>query len=333
MAEIPARRNGARWARRRSCRSRAAVLDDLPDAAASEDMLARLAGAAAATARSGVLARHDFIGRIYRKLLLGAAGPHYATYYTSVPAARLLADLTLRPPRISEPVAPGREFSVLDPACGSGTLLAAAQATLGAAHRADARLCGWDVMAFAVEIARATLALNAGAARPESAELRALPIGAAKGKVRLGSLDFLRAAAPAPRRHDVVLMNPPFSRSAKPNLTFGYSQSEVRRRMQGALTALARSLGLSGIGRAGLGPYFMMLGLELLAEGGRIGLVVPRSMLSGVSWKKIRARYLDACEIRWIVANFDPGSPGIEPWNWSENTAIGEVLVIAERTR
>ena len=76
--------------------------------------------------------------------------------------------------------------------------------------------------------------------------------------------------------------------------------------MQAELSRLAAGLGLSGIGRAGLGPYFMMLGLALLGDEGRIGLVVPRSMLSGVSWKKIRAHYLDQCEITYIVSNFDP---------------------------
>ena len=196
-----------------------AVLGALPDGAASELLLGRLAQAAQATARSGVLARHDFLGRIYRKLLLGAAGPHYASYYTSVPAARLLADLTLGAPA----PAPREEISVIDPACGSGTLLAAAHAALDDARVADARLCGWDVMAFAVEVARATLALAAGPARQERADLRALLVGVTKGKVRLGSLDHLRHGVPPRRRHDFVLMNPPFSRSAKPNLTFGYS--------------------------------------------------------------------------------------------------------------
>ena len=314
-----------------------AVLEGLPDSAATEELLARLAHAAEGTQRSGLLARHDFVGRIYRKLLLAAAGPHYATYYTSVPAARLLADLTLRTTHPSwrfDTLGGTGNFSVIDPACGSGTLLAAAYAALRDAQSAAGALHGWDVLDFAAQLALATLTLNAGAAAPRmDASIRALPVGVAKGRVRLGSLDYLReGAGPPRRRHDVVLMNPPFSRSAKPNLTFGYSAAEVRRRMQRALADLAASLGLTGIGRAGLGPYFMMLGLELLAQRGRIGLVVPRSMLSGVSWKKIRARYLDECEIKYIVANFDPGAPGQEPWNWSENTALGEVLVVAERT-
>jgi len=312
---------GAAWRKLGILPLAAAVLDDLPDDAASEALLAHLARAAQATFASGALARRDFLGRLYRRLLLAAAGPHYATYYTSVPAARLLADLTLGAPHpAGRFAAPG--VAVLDPACGSGTLLAAAHAA-----RPGARLAGWDVMAFAAEVARATLALN-GAAHPD---IRVLPVGAAKGRVRLGSLDHLRVGA-APQRHDVVLMNPPFSRSAKPNRTFGYSAAALRRRMQQELGALARAHGLAGVGRAGLGPYFLLLALALAADGGRIGLVVPRSMLSGVSWQKIRARYLDVCEVKFIVGNFDPGAPGIEPWNWSEKTAIGEVLVIAERT-
>jgi len=58
-------------------------------------------------------------------------------------------------------------------------------------------------------------------------------------------------------------------------------------------------------------------------------------MLSGVSWQKVRERYLAQCEIEYIVSNYDPGSPeeGVEPWCWSENTALGEVLIVARRVR
>ncbi|HUK59340.1 MAG TPA: N-6 DNA methylase [Stellaceae bacterium] len=302
----------------------ASVLRALPHGDATEALLARLAAAAEAVTRAGALGGRDFLGRLYRKLVLGAAGPHYATYYTSVPAARLLADLTL-------PAAPRADISLIDPACGSGTLLAAAQGALDEKGAAEARLCGWDVMPFAAELAGATLVLSGSAAHGRHARIRALPVGDSRSGVRLGSLDVLRRRAPPPT-HDIVLMNPPFSRSAKPNRTFGYSAAAERLRLQEALGDLARARGLSGIGRAGLGPYFMLLGLELLGAEGQIGIVVPRSMLSGVSWRKIRARYLDECEIRWIVGNFDPGAPGLEPWNWSENTAIGEVLVVAART-
>ena len=210
--------------------------------------------------------------------MLAAAGSHYATYYTSVPAARLLADLVVRTPHPSWRT--GSSLAVIDPACGTGTLLASACAAIGDAHGAG-EAHGWEVLAFAAQLARVTLALQGSAAT-----IRVMPVGVKDGRIRLGSLDHLRPGAPR-RRYPVVLMNPPFSRSAKPNLSFGYSAPDLRRRMQAELSQLAARLGLSGIGRAGSGPYFMMLGLTLLGDEGRIGLVVPRSMLSGVSWKKI----------------------------------------------
>jgi hypothetical protein len=317
--------------------ARVGLLLDRPPAAA-EGVLACLARAAESAARSGVAARQDFLGRLYRKLLLGGEGRHYATYYTSAPAAALLATLVVATPHRSwrfDGAAGANAVTVIDPACGSGTLLAAAHAAIGDARRDRAgpelaTFYGWDVLDFATELARATLALLGGGAPEACANIRSLPVGRVRGRIRLGSLDHLRGAG---RRHEIVLMNPPFSRSAKPNLTFGFAAPDERRSMQEALSQLAAELGFVGIGRAGIGPYFLLLGAALLAEGGRIGLVVPRSMLSGVSWKKIRARFLDGCEILYIVSNFDPGAPGadVEPWNWSESTAIGEVLIVAEK--
>jgi hypothetical protein len=64
-------------------------------------------------------------------------------------------------------------------------------------------------------------------------------------------------------------------------------------------------------------------------------LVIPRAFLSGVSWKEIREKiFLKNYEIEYIISNYDPGNKelGIEPWNWSENTDLGEVLIIARKT-
>jgi hypothetical protein len=85
-------------------------------------------------------------------------------------------------------------------------------------------------------------------------------------------------------KYDLVIMNPPFSRSAKPNRKFGYSRPDLRKLMNKALGDLAREIGAGGIGQAGLGAHFMLLGLHLAKTDGRVAVVIPRAMLSGVSW-------------------------------------------------
>lgn len=143
---------------------------------------------------------------------------------------------------------------------------------------------------------------------------------------------------------DIVIMNPPFTRSAKPNVKFGFAEEKVKKLMSKKLSEISRDtyvklnngeeINLKGIGQAGLGAYFVFVADKLLKFGGRLGLVIPRALLSGVSWEKVRRLLYWNYEIEYIISNSDPGdkSLGIEGWNWSENTNLGEVLIIARKT-
>lgn len=96
-------------------------------------MLTVLSTAAVDAVRSGILLKHDFMGRIYHKLLLSTTGHYYATYYTSIPAAWLLSGLLLREPNPAwklGDLASYDDFHLIDPACGSGTLLSAAYSAI-----------------------------------------------------------------------------------------------------------------------------------------------------------------------------------------------------------
>jgi hypothetical protein len=352
------------------------VIRSFPTSPNTEDMLRRIIAAALEVAASGVLLRHDFMGRVYHRMLLRTTGEFYATYYTSIPAAWLLSNLAVGTPHprwsfgtLDEI----RSFRLIDPACGSGTLLSAAYMAIKHRyvcarqqvprmqdlHRAlvENVIEGWDILDYATHLTLTTLALHSNQATIRDSKVWTVPAGVdADGQVYLGSLDVLdpqrpfvgwgftapavqrgmagdRERAIQPERQDLVIMNPPFSRSAKPNVKFGYSTPAAKAQMTRALQSLTKRVNASGIGKAGLGAYFMLLGLGLAKDDGRIAIVVPRSMLSGVSWQKVRERYIAQCEIEYIVSNYDPGNPdeGVEPWCWSENTALGEVLIVARR--
>lgn len=351
------------------------VLASIPASPTGEQILSKLIEVAHAVTASGVLTRHDFMGRVYHKLLLRTTGKYYATYYTSIQAATLLATLQFRTPGDSVDVSSVERLSnlrVIDPACGSGTLLSAAYMALrdrhivsrpspldmGAAHQAlvEDVLYGWDVLYYAGHLTLTTLALHATRTIVSASHVYTLPVGMVRGRPYLGSLDYLKTNRPfrgygfaesveqqglagtrlieeiAVPAFDAVIMNPPFSRSSRPKVKFGYSTPLARTSLSKDLNDLARALGKPGLSVAGLGAFFMLLGLRITKPGARIGIVIPRSMLSGVSWTFVRDQYFKACDIEYIISNFDPETkPGPAAWSWSENTNLGEVLIVARR--
>ena len=310
------------------------IIDALPASPDTEKILDKMASAAVEAVSSGILLKHDFMGRIYHKLLLSSTGHYYATYYTSLPAAWLLTGLLFRETHDDwdfSDLSNFENYKVIDPACGSGTLLSASYASLRDQYIKSAKdefdldvfheamlshsIHGWDVLDFAAHLSLTNLALHSDTVNSNRSNIFRMPLGAKKGQaVQLGSLEYLKKAIELKgialadpveeldfegrsevdlgrERFDVVIMNPPFSRSAKPNLTFGYSEKEVRRRMQKSLSDVANARGLYKAAVAGLTPFFMELGLDMVKDNGRIGIVAPRSILTGVGSSRTRTNF------------------------------------------
>ena len=149
---------------------------------------------------------HDLSGRLFHTLLTDAK--FHGAYYTSVPAATLLARLTFHdwPPNVdwSDHEFPA-SLNVADLACGTGTLLMAVAAEAErrhveagggdapALHKAmvEQALHGYDVQLSAVHFAATSLAMLNPSIRFDSMNLHVLPIGVVGSAVSLGSLDFL----------------------------------------------------------------------------------------------------------------------------------------------
>ena len=364
------------------------VVNCLPVSPETDAIFKTLKSAVLKVISSGVLLKHDLMGRVYHKLLLGTTGKFYASYYTSIPAAVLLSNLVVKTenPDLGwdfSDLEKLKELKIVDPACGSGTLLSAIYMALkneyvlehyrssyskgldfSSFHKfmIEEVLHGWDVLDYASHLTLVTLAFHNPNSFFERCKIYTLPSGIDKnGKIYLGSLSLLEnvfvvkplleeANMQSKEKSikeekivhletplnsiDIVIMNPPFSRSCRPNVKFGYTDEETRTLMNKKLGKLGKELGYEQIGQAGLGAYFIVLADKLLKEGGRMALVIPRAFLSGVSWREIRDLFFKYYEIEYIVSNYDPGSKelGIEPWNWSENTDLGEVLIVARKT-
>ena len=149
---------------------------------------------------------HDLSGRLFHTLLSDAK--FTGAYYTSVPAATLLARLVFHdwPPGVNWK---DHEFpaslNVADLACGTGTLLMAVAAEAERRHEAaggrraallhkamvEQALYGYDVQLSAVHFAATSLAMLNPAVQFDRMNLYVMPLGVAGDNVSLGSLDFL----------------------------------------------------------------------------------------------------------------------------------------------
>lgn len=348
------------------------ILTNIPASPALDKQLRSLINLAYDIASSRVLLRHDLFGRIYHTLLLGNLVKYYATYYTSIAAARLLARLLVNLPselnvKTIPPTYGDEPLKIVDFACGSGTLLSAIYKEIDAKHRIEGRelkvdelhkylieqgIWGFDVLHHAVHLAATVLSLH-NPIPIQASKLFALRLG--EGKF-LGSVDFLSSpnlvremmltgevigggesigvtrreiqAITLPNFH-ICIMNPPFTRSVGGNLLFGSLPKQERAKLQKELSNLLEKKNLTGIGQAGLGAVFVCLADRYLVKGGRMGLVLPRAVLSGVSWQKVRDMLLKDYHIEYILTSYEAPNA----WNFSENTDLSEVLLVAKKTQ
>lgn len=216
---------------------------------------------------------------------------------------------------------------------------------------------GYDVLTSAIHLTASTLALLAPEIAFRKMHLYSMPMGAKGKQIHLGSIDFLSdtevktqlnlwgeydaesevgevtskglkgSTAPLPEL-DLCVMNPPFVRSVGGNLLFG-SLPDVRGVMQAELKKVLKPKHgpplLANV-TAGLGSVFVAVGDRYIKPGGRIALVLPAALTTGVAWgetrKLLRERYI----LEAVIA-----SHHADRWSFSENTDLSEVLVVARK--
>lgn len=213
---------------------------------------------------------------------------------------------------------------------------------------------GIDVLPSAVHLTATTLALPIPEVMVKGMHLYVLPLRVDEdGTAHLGSLNLLRGEpvqvslslfphphrqgrrvtdqtrSPAPinpPKMDLVCMNPPFTRSTGGNLLFGSLPERERERLQKDLQRLISQKNLKASVTAGLGAPFVALADQVLKPKGHLAFVLPKGLLSGVEWAKTRQLLADHYHLRALIVSHDPNR-----WNFSENTNLSEVLLIATR--
>ena len=142
---------------------------------------------------------------------------------------------------------------------------------------------------------------------------------------------------------DLVIMNPPFTRSTghegeaigvpRP-IWAGFGQSsEQQKAMQEELKRqIGRIKGLKAShGNAGLATNFIDLAHTKLKDGGVLALIVPATVVSGGAWANTRRLLADGYRDIHICTLAEHGSSGTEGRAFSADTGMAEAVVLATR--
>ncbi len=298
--------------------------------------------------------RHDLLGRIFHTVLDSAR--YDGSFYTTTAAATLLAALAIREDMYdwSDPDAIAR-IRIIDPACGTGTLLMAAAERIRelspdlrkdesvAGALIEQVLCGYDVNLTATHMAATTLGLLSPTTRFRNMKIGRAFLGVDDdGQAFLGSLEFLDQqpklipwpngrqafsqvdtgddmAHPDPA--DIVIMNPPFTRSDLRHDQFS-KEHEAKLRDREKLLFSKKPVHLSSNGNA----FLILADYITKSESCTIAAVLPLVTSTNVSSLEIRKYLASRYHIDTIVTSHDP-----DRIYFSENTSIGEMLLVCRR--
>jgi len=262
--------------------------------------------------------RHDLLGRMLHQFLPFDTRKLLGAFYTRPQAAEILAGLAIR----------RREESVLDPACGSGTLLVAAYRRKGRLGKArshklmvENELTGVDIMPFAAHLAALNLTLQSpgevtNTTRIGTGNSLHLALGQEVSNVAQWMREFGREvtglqveqrAAFKVRSIDTVIMNPPFTKKE-------------------TLTLDMKGVGLNVFGEQNYWAYFVALADSLLKKGGRIAAVLPRDFFRGEYSRTVRRHLFEGGRytLRYVLKT-------TKDFAFSERAYFRDFLVVLEK--
>ncbi len=303
--------------------------------------------------QSAVGMRHDLMGSIFHRLIESAR--YDGSYYTNTSSAILLAGLAIRRGDLPKEL---KDYSIIDPACGTGTLLMAAaerirdlrpknKAQVDATTLIEEVLTGLDVNMTACHMAATTLGLLSPSTTFNNMNIRLMPLGVDEnGNAKVGSLELLGVEPGTPRldlgidwasgshvdtgeqeeiaanSHQLVIMNPPYTRDS---LRHDQFSPEIERKLKIAEKKLTDKRAGHG---SSSGTMFMDLGEHLtsLEDGSTLAFVYPAAGAAAPSNREARKLLAEWFHLDWIVASHDLKRPC-----FSESTAISEILVVARR--
>jgi len=295
---------------------------------------------------------HDVLGKVFHELIPYNIRKAVAAFYTNNEAAEILASLSIEKP----------DATVIDLACGSGTLLVAAYrrkrellqcGSKGISLEAHRRflehdLTGVDIMPFAAHLAVMHLSLQALLHETEKVRIAVWDSTELKPNMKIPAIySELKAAYRKPTldmfKDEFVIPKDAHIKKGAVTLE-GVGGQEIplekvdlvimnppftrqERLPKEYKDGLFKRLGeyksqLSG--QLGLWGYFLLLADRFVKEEGRIALVYPSRPLGAKSARKIREFILDNYAMEYIISSW-------ERLAFSESTLLREVLLIMRK--
>jgi len=325
------------------------IVEDLPQSAMSvvEDAVKSVNG------MSPENISHDVLGKVFHELIPTEARKKVAAYYTKNQAADILTDIAIT----------SSDDSVMDPACGSGTLLASSYLRKQELfddefseeeHRQfiEKDLTGIDVMPFAAHLSCIHLALQAPIYQTDEVNIG---IADSTGLNPGDSINPLSFVLPEPEKQrglgdysggekadleDDTIEGGSITVDAaaggvmelsevdlvimNPPFTRGESVARFSPNYKSKLeNQFSRRKDLLH-GKMSYCSYFFFLADKFLDVGGRMAAVVPATVLNKKSDNGVRKMLVNEYNIEYVFARED------EP-NYSEDTDLREVLIIARK--
>ncbi|MGA2904460.1 MAG: N-6 DNA methylase, partial [Candidatus Korobacteraceae bacterium] len=272
--------------------------------------------------------RYELPGRLFHALMPAHIRKLLAAFYTRPQSAELLARLTLQ----------HSDGTVVDPACGSGTILTAAYRRKLEIYRSERRpgnphrrfcqeeIYGSDIMPFAVHLTCANLAaMDVAETIDRTLILQGDSLDVVSGKRYVGGVHQLGLyTKPLTAKRstgeeyevvlpsggvDAVLMNPPFTKVER--RIADYVDMDKFKEVVG--------------GEVGLWGHFLPLADSLLQDHGICGAVLPINLFRGRESTKVRQFVFENWSPKYIIKS-------TRSYAFSESAEYRDILLIAEKT-
>lgn len=298
--------------------------------------------------------KRDVLGKVFHSLIPLSVRKKVAAYYTKDKAAKILSNLAIEEP----------DATVMDPACGSGTLLVSSynrkkdlleenQKFEEEDHRRFMKkdITGTDVMPFAAHLSTINLSLQAPLYETERVRIGIEDSTKLSPGEILSPLSRFIPEEKRQRKLEQFEGGPPkvegvdtgtIGMDAKPGepihlhnvdlvimnppFTRQETITDFSRKYKDGLEERFAEANERGIinQRMSYCSYFLLLADKFLNEGGRIAAVLPASILRKDTERNLRRFFLNNYDVEYVFVRED--NP-----NFSESTDFREVLLILKK--